>query len=766
MYKLGYYSRRKRVKMNTYKILIVFLFLSLVSFSQNVQNTEKPKIGLVLSGGGAKGLAHIGVLHVLEEAGIKPDYITGTSMGSIIGALYAMGYSVDEISEINKNSDWATLLSDDLPLYKIVMEEKYESNRYLFSFPIRNYKFKLPSGFIEGQQLESQLAEFTWPLTENENFDSLPIPFHCMSVDLISGKTIEHTSGNLNEAMRASMAIPTIIAPEKIDTLLLIDGGVTKNFPVQEARKMGADIIIGVYVGFNDSVTIEDMFSFSDILARSVSLSGIVDSRVQSKNVDFLITPDLKGLSSSDFSKGEEIEQYGKEAALKILPELKNLADSLNLKYKRVDKIHRPEKIKISNIEVEDLRFLSADYVIGNSGIKTNENITQKEIEKAIEILYGTQHFSKVSYALKKQNTDYTLVLKAKEKTRAFLKLAPAYENERGIGLATNLTLRNWGIPSSHFVLTMNAAENPGFRMDLTKYWGRKQRLMNFYFINGNRDDLPYYLEGTERGSYIQNSFNTGTGFKYSFGLNQQICAKGMVERNTIKPDNNMKLLVTEGAFNTYTLTNFAFGGSYALNTTDHLYFPTQGLKIDAVFKHTFSADIKLNNIDTLELTEGFINTTQGSFSTLFASFSAYQTIAKKMTLNIGGNIGLNSNNVGLSGYYLLGGMHIDKRINFVPLAGFNFGEIIAHNYALVRANMKIEILPRLYLAFNTNIAFHAEKTDQMLDVVKNSSFNDYYFGYNAGVMYNSPIGPIKLLVGDNSSDVQTSFYVSIGYPF
>ena len=241
------------------KIHFIFIIVLLLSIpvricAQERDSIQTPKIGLVLSGGGAKGLAHIGVLKVLEEAGIRPDYITGTSMGSIIGGLYALGYSADDLSEMNVNADWEKLLSDRISLNKIVMEEKYESKRYLFKFPIRNYQFKLPSGLIEGQQLESFFGDMVWPLPEQKSFDDFPIPFHCMAVDMISGETIEFDSGNFAETIRASMSIPSIFAPKDIDTLLLVDGGVTKNFPVEEVRKMGADYVIGVYVGFKEDV--------------------------------------------------------------------------------------------------------------------------------------------------------------------------------------------------------------------------------------------------------------------------------------------------------------------------------------------------------------------------------------------------------------------------------------------------------------------------------------------------------------------------------
>ena len=168
--------------------------------SEKTDSIEKIKIGLVLSGGAAKGLAHIGILKVFEQIGITPDYITGTSIGAVVGSMYAIGYTAEEISEYNRNADWNVLLSDRIPLTKIEYEEKYEYKRFIFGIPIRNYKFKLPSGAIAGQQLEKFFADIMWPLTDNENFDSLPIPFHCMSVDLISGQTITKTNTPSNPA--------------------------------------------------------------------------------------------------------------------------------------------------------------------------------------------------------------------------------------------------------------------------------------------------------------------------------------------------------------------------------------------------------------------------------------------------------------------------------------------------------------------------------------------------------------------------------------
>lgn len=746
--------------------LAVCFLLPYLANAQSDNPVKKPKIGLVLSGGGAKGIAHIGVLKVLEQAGIKPDYITGTSMGSIIGGLYAMGYTADEISDLNRTTNWMDLLSDNLPLNKIVMEEKYKSDRYLFDFPIRNYHFKLPSGFREGQRLEAQFAELFWPLPLNQNFDSLPIPFRCYSVDLISGNTHEHKSGDISEAIRASMAIPSIFSPESIDSMLLVDGGVALNFPVQQVIDMGADIIIGVYVGTEENVTKEDLFSFSDVLGHTIFIGGIIDSKRQANLVDVLIEPDLKGLGSADFLESDLIEQYGNETAQEFYPQLKALADSLNLVFSPAKKVEKPNEIKVGSIQVQSLRFLKPDFVIGNSGIKMGESYSQQQLAHAVERLYGTKYFSKVTYKLEKRHDDYILVFNAIEKTRAFLKLAPNYANDRGVGVVTNLTLRNWGINSSHLILSLNIAENPAGRLEFTKYWGKRQRLMNFYYVNIDKDNLPYYSNGDDNGNYERFSTEAGIGLKYSMGLNSQIGIKAFYEKNTIKPSITLQRYTSQADFNQFDVGGFAFCSYYAVYTTDNLYFPTEGKKLMLRHKYTFNSNTQADYTNTEPIPVGFVNEDQGASNSVYGHYSRYATIFNHLTFNFGANVGFNSDNAGIADYYMLGGIHSDNRINYSSLAGFSFGEIIAKNYSSIHANLRLKIIDKVYFSLKTNAAFEAETIDAMGDFILDSKLNDYYLGYYVGVEIDSPLGPLRLMVGDNNQDGSARWNISLGYPF
>jgi NTE family protein len=756
--------------MKKLKILIVVTILFFVGFGLKAQVTDtlqKPKIGLVFSGGGAKGLAHIGVLKVLEEAGIRPDYITGTSMGSIIGGLYALGYTADELSQMNENADWEKLLSDRIALNKIVMEEKYESKRYLFSFPIRNYKFKLPSGLIEGQQLESFFGDLVWPLPEQESFDNFPIPFHCMAVDMISGETIEFDSGNFAETIRASMSIPSVFAPKRIDSLLLVDGGVTKNFPVEEVRRMGADYVIGVYVGFSENVTAEDLFSLTDLLTRATSLTGINDAKMQLKNVDLLIVPDLEGYGASDFMKAKKIELKGEGAARLKEDELKKIAEKFDLDYSPVSKFDLPEKILINKIKVENIRFIKKDFVIGQSGLIEGNYISNKELNDAIDKIYGTYYFNKVTYRLiKNSDNSYDVILKLKERTRAFLNLAPSFDNMLGVGVATNLTLRNYLIPSSQAIATVNIAENPGARFELNKYFGSKQRLIINTFFHWNLNDLPFYVNGYDMGQYDRTTTDFGFGIKYSIGLNRQIGTNLMYEYNRFKPHENLKTYLVEENLEYYQISSYSYNAYYKVNTTDDLYFPRKGVKLDIEYKYGFSQTPEYNNGNDYTIDESIFPVNLTDFSSLYLNIDFYINPFEPIIVNLGTTMGTTTSEKNLSGLYMVGGSHFDSRYNYIPFAGLNYGEIMAQNVAIVRAGIDVEVLQNLFLSFDANIGIDSDTAEGIYEFVKDSPFESYMKGMSFGLKFNSIIGPIQLKIADNDFDNTIRWYLSLGYPF
>ena len=207
-----------------FSILVLALFLLPCLIKAQTGETKRPKIGYVLSGGGAKGMAHVGVLKVLEEVGLEPDFITGTSMGSIMGGLYSIGYSADEIGEIIETVDWGTVLTNEIPSDQVLMRRKHEYQRFILTLPVYKGKPELPAGLIEGQKLSELFSELSWRQAGVDDFSEFPYPFSCIGTDILQGKKVEMNTGDLSSAMRASMAIPSVFtAVVRDSTHILVD---------------------------------------------------------------------------------------------------------------------------------------------------------------------------------------------------------------------------------------------------------------------------------------------------------------------------------------------------------------------------------------------------------------------------------------------------------------------------------------------------------------------------------------------------------------
>lgn len=759
------------IQQSVFKFLVFIFLLSIASgaFAQETNSSlERPKIGLVLSGGGAKGLAHIGVIKVLEEAGIKPDIITGTSMGSIVGSLYAAGYSVEEMTAINKNADWNKLLSDKGTLRRITMNEKAESKKYIFSIPIKDKKINLPGGLIEGQHLEAYFSELFWPLTAEQDFNKLPIPFHCMSVDLISGKTIELQSGDLVKSIRASMSIPTVFSPVKMDSMLLVDGGVTRNFPVQEAIDMGADIIIGVYVGYEEDVKAKDLSSMTDVIQRAVGLAGIVDAKAQNAKCDILIVPELGEYGAGDFTKGEIIQDLGEQTARKQYDAIQALATKYNLKPRETPKFDHPRRVLISDIKVENLQFLDKSSVITKSGIEKGDSVSFKDIQEAIAYMQGTQYYRKLTYSLKK-NTDedgYVLVFHVKESSRALFRLTPNYYDDMGVGLVTNFTLRNILLPSSHFLISANIAENPGLHISFDKKFGKSQRLSNQFFSNTNSYKLSYYNNGDRLGKYKRFYFDGGYGINYALGLNHGLGANLSYRYNRLTPFSDFRSIFPEADFNWYKSHDWAYKVFYEVNTTDDLYFPKKGLKSTVSFTHSFHVRSELDSDSRAKSIDYFISESEDTYATLFVEHDYYKTFARRITYNVGVGAGFNTDNPGRNGVFMLGGSQYGHKKLFKNFAGYNLGEILTSNYVSVKSALSIELVTGLYLTGTLNVANMADSYKDLFDNFSDNAVGDYIWGYNIGVKYDSLLGPIHLLVNDNNKDGEARWQLGIGFPF
>ena len=271
-----------------YVIAICVILCNSNLLSAQDRSQERPKIGLALSGGGAHGLAHIGVIQYMEEIGIDVDYITGTSIGAIVGGVYAMGYDADAMMEIVTRYRWNEIIGNKISLQEVSPLEKYDHNRFPATLRISENQLLLPMAIYQGHKLDLALKQLFSAANLINDFSELPIPFKCYAVDLIQGGLVELSSGNLVTSIRASMAIPAVFSPVLIDSMLLIDGGLLVNFPAMQVRDMGADIVIGSFVG-SKKAELSDIESMVDVLKYSGFMTSLVNTEEQFGSTDILV---------------------------------------------------------------------------------------------------------------------------------------------------------------------------------------------------------------------------------------------------------------------------------------------------------------------------------------------------------------------------------------------------------------------------------------------------------------------------------------------
>lgn len=556
----------------------LFIFASAI-FSQ--APPARPRVGLVLSGGAAKGMAHVGVLKVLEEAGIRPDVITGASMGSIIGGLYAIGYRADTLERLLLEQDWGRVLSDRIPLSEVIFEEKSYFGNALVELPYEHGKVQTPGGLIYGQQIAALLSRLTLPAYQVEDFRKLPIPFRCVGVDILSGEAYAFDGGYLPRAMRASMAIPSVFTPIRLQEMLLIDGGLVRNFPVGEAKEWGAGIIIGVYTG-RQRAEMEEIKGFSDILLQSAFLMSIKDAEEQRQMVDIYIEPELHRYGAQDFKSADSIVIRGERAARAQFGRLKALADSLDALGPPYPRQPLPPagELCFGRIEVEGEEQFSEAEILGRFGIEEGRTVSIEELEQAITRLYGANYFERACYRLRQEGDEAVLTLEVIEKAPVLLRAAINFDNYLGAGFLFNASSRNAGLPASRLMLTGALAENYRFHLNYLKYLGKAQRLGALAAIGLTRDEIPVFQDGLQNEEFRLFELLLGLQLQWRIGRNALIGLGLQREHLYFRPT-----VSGDPLFRRLDYTNYNAYAFWQLNTLDRNILPTKGARLSLEFK-------------------------------------------------------------------------------------------------------------------------------------------------------------------------------------
>ncbi|MBK7305915.1 MAG: patatin-like phospholipase family protein [Chitinophagaceae bacterium] len=412
----------------------------------------RPKIGLTLSGGGAKGLAHIGILKAIDSAGLKIDYITGTSMGAIVGALYASGYSGNDIEALRKDIDFDVLFSNNVPLKTLSMEEKDQYSRFAIELPFINNKIRLTTGVITGQQLNMKFSELFFHVYHIRNFNELKIPFKCMATDLETGDLVIMDTGNIITALRATMAIPSVFSAVTRDGKKLVDGGLVRNFPVKNVKEMGADIVIGSNVT-NGLSKIDKIKSPVDVLLQMAFYREAGDFKEELPLTNIYIHMPMEEYNTGSFGSGSEIFDVGVKTGRQYYPLFKKLADSINAlgeaKVKNTDIITN-KTVFIKSHKVNGLRKTSQTFFFHLMNFDDQKSYTAGQINKSIRRAIGSRYYSTITYALEPVSKDTAnIIFTADENPSTYLKAGLYYTRFRGINVNVNLTSRDFLIPNS-----------------------------------------------------------------------------------------------------------------------------------------------------------------------------------------------------------------------------------------------------------------------------------------------------------------------------
>lgn len=707
-------------------------------------HAQRPKVAFVLSGGGARGFAHVGVLKVLEEEGFKPDIITGTSMGSVIGGLYAIGYRTDTLEKIVKSTDWNDIVYDRVLRSTLNAIERERYDRYFAKFNFEGTKFIAYSGLVKGTKVQNLLTRLCLPAAGITDFGKLPVPFACIATDIQTGKKVLLDKGSLPDAIRASMAIPSLFTSMEIDGKVLVDGGMTQNYPILEAHDMGADYIIGIDVGTKS--TREELNSIVNIMMESMFLHGYQNFEAEKKYLSLNIKPDLGGVSPLDFEDGDSIVKVGEASARAQIEEIRALFktiygktshDSIRSNIKSLNK-----KYKIDKVVVEGLKNINKIQIRSIIDQAEGKELSSNQIESIIQQLESTNLFDRILYRYVKTEVSGKLMVNVTEKARGDIDIGINYNGYHEASVLLGLSYKRFLMKGGTFKTDIRLSSMP--RIDLSYYYqsrfrptlGIEASLNNIeqgFYRNNIKVSTSYnvYSSVYLKAKYnISNQRNIGVGVGFD-QLNNRTDAFINLDQisalNNVKQANNVLLF-------------------YRQDSRDESYIPSSGgrMLIDIYWAN--------NNLD--------IN--KSWFSGVLKT-ERHVRISQRMHWSNYVNIGMNDANFQAGNdqfLFHIGGM-LDMRFrNYLPFAGVNFAQIVTQNVVHYRFKPAYRVLKNNYVSLLGDIMNDEQFTEDLLKL------RNIQYAIGASYEYRSPIGPIQFNVSRSNVNKTLLFFINLGYWF
>jgi NTE family protein len=547
--------------------------------------------------------------------------------------------------------------------------------------------------------------------------------------------------------------------------MVIVDGGVIRNFPVDEVISMGADIVIGVYAGFKEKETSEDLRSMGKILSRSAGSYGIYDSREQAKKVDLLIAPGLNEYNSADFNKCVEIENAGEMAAREHMDELLALAAEQN-KYgirQKPEPLAEKDSILISRVVVGDLKYNDKSLVYGMLNIPRYTYITKSELQAGLERLFGTQYFERMNYRFEKDQDAFRLIIDAEEKPPSSLKVSVHYDNFYGAGLLLNFTQSNFLASGARLTLVGDLSQYPQARVYYRKYTGHKKKLLAGFESYFESNMIRIYVQGEEIGYSKQNHFTSEISLKHALTLNQQIGAGLLFEYSAVYPNKAIQTLYpSEFNFKRFGFAGFGLSGSYKLNTLDDDLYPLEGTEVEFTVKGIYNpaTDYKLLS-DTIDT-----ETSLSSFGKMYFNIATYKLFWQRTSLHTGLSVGLSKDAFIASDYFFIGGFKDNLRRNQIPFAGYKSGEVVASNIVQFKLGFNYQLTRNLRIQTLGNLLMTSGSVKSLSESIVNLDTDNAHVGYGAGLLYKTPLGPVNVFLSGNNKDSRLRYYINMGFTF
>lgn len=740
------------------KLILPFLLLSVVlSLSAQGTSEQDIKVGVVLSGGGAKGLAHVGVLKVLEEAGVRVDYIGGTSMGAIVGGLYASGYSAKQLDSLFRVVDFTTVIQDDLPRKAKTFYEKEASEKYAISLPFDHFKLSLPQSISKGQNTYNLLIRLLEHVSDTEDFTQLPIPFFCIATDIEKAEQVILDTGFLPEAISASGALPTLFKPVTLGDRILIDGGIVNNYPINELRAKGVDIIIGVDV--QDGLRKRDKLTTApEIFLQINNYRTIKEMTGKRDSTDVYLRPDVVDFTVVDFDDKNTIIDRGEAEARKQFDTLKEIAmRQRTLSRKRLlPKLK--DSIAIDAIILNGNKEYTRSYILGKLQLDPPITVDYERFSNGINNLSATENFDRIGYRLKKIPEGTLLQFdiqeaESKQSVGLGIHYDDLYRSAALINYTRKRVLFDNDIATFDFIIGDNIRYAFNYYVDKGYYWSVGLRSTYNTFEKGvsarlvetvGNVDLTGINRVTLEYQDITNQIYLQTLFVKQFSLDLGVQHKFLdVETETVNDGDDIAGFVFEKSH------LFGAYGQLKFDSLDNRYFPTSGFYFDGDFDLTlFSSDFNEN------FTE---------FSIANAYFLYAKSISDKFTLltEISGGFKIGGEDVRSLDFFL-GGYGNKKINNLVSFYGYDFISIAGDGYVKADFSLDYEFLKKNHFNVAVNIANVGYNLFTSEEWLTRPDFTGYALGYGVDTF----LGPLELKYTYSPEVKVSEWFITLGFQF